>query len=225
LLDGAGCKWPFELVTSERVYYIEAETLASRSEWIEVLEGTIALFKPKTELVVVSDSSTTLWLLVRLLTVSCRVSSQRKDFSKNAEVVTRAGSGGSLSSTVSLDLFLLGRLEFSFISPRLIESRVKYFKDEKSTKPLGVIDLGLCRGIRKVPSGKNNRFVHGIFCLFVCFFTFSSTFITGPFPSSLSPRTEPIQWLLNPPRKCRAGLRPLLMGFPMIRHPRDRRRT
>jgi len=58
LLDGAGCKWPFELVTSERVYYIEAETLASRSEWIEVLEGTIALFKPKTELVVVSDSST-----------------------------------------------------------------------------------------------------------------------------------------------------------------------
>jgi len=166
---------------------------------------------------------------VSRLTVSCRVSSQRKVFLKNGEGATRAGSGGSLSSTVSLDLFLLGCLEFSFITPRLTESRVKYFKDEKSTKPLGVIDLGLCRGIRKVPSGKNNRFVH--VCLFVFLFFrshashLSSTFITGPFPSSSSLHTESIQWLLNLPRRCRAGLRPSLMGFPMIRHPRDRRRT
>lgn len=37
------------------------------------------------------------------------------------------------------------------------ESRIKYFKTEKSVKPLGVIDLGLCRGIRKTAAAKSNR--------------------------------------------------------------------
>jgi hypothetical protein len=54
-LDGSSARWPFELITSERVYYIEAESQSARTEWIEALEGTIALVKPKTELVVVSS--------------------------------------------------------------------------------------------------------------------------------------------------------------------------
>ena len=60
-LDGSNTKWPFELVTSERVYYIEAESQESRTEWIEALEGTTALVKPKTELFVVSNSLFVIW--------------------------------------------------------------------------------------------------------------------------------------------------------------------
>jgi len=36
-------------------------------------------------------------------------------------------------------------------------SKFWYYKDEKSSKPLGVIDLGLCRGIRKAPGTKAYR--------------------------------------------------------------------
>jgi len=49
-----------------------------------------------------------------------------------------------------------------FYSPRLSlqGSRLRYYKDEKSHLPLGVINLGLCRGIKKVQgSSKGTEFV------------------------------------------------------------------
>ena len=48
VLDPSGSRWAFELITPERVYYIEADSEKIRSEWLEALEDTFTLVKPFT---------------------------------------------------------------------------------------------------------------------------------------------------------------------------------
>lgn len=100
ILDPAGSRWAFELITPERVYYIEADSEKLRNEWLEALEDTFALVKPSAGAVAVFPPID-LFILklahVFFFFPLARMELERGDSSRSAERATRAGKSAFLS--------------------------------------------------------------------------------------------------------------------------------